>query len=153
MFNLSLFSSLETGLVNLKGNPEVQPCQPKENHILPNSFTQIYILFAIGFTVILNSEKVSLKCPLATNLNVPLNSATSTTKNYLKNIYILKSRTLTIYDFHHIYATCTKKAMVYRAFNFCRQMALNLALFMKLSICIDIIKLSKYANLWLTDPA
>ena len=31
-----------------EGNPEEQPCQPKENPIHPNSFTCIYILFKIG---------------------------------------------------------------------------------------------------------
>ena len=34
-----------------KGNPEEQPCQPKENPVLPDSFTQIYILFLIGFRI------------------------------------------------------------------------------------------------------
>ena len=29
----------------LEGNPEEQPCQPEENYVLPNSFTEIYILF------------------------------------------------------------------------------------------------------------
>ena len=28
-----------------------QPCQPKENPVLPDSFTQIYILFLIGFRI------------------------------------------------------------------------------------------------------
>ena len=31
-----------------KGNPKEQPCQPKENHVHPNSFTWIYILFKKG---------------------------------------------------------------------------------------------------------
>ena len=31
-------------------NPEEQPCQPEENHVLPDSFTQIYILF-LGFRI------------------------------------------------------------------------------------------------------
>ena len=30
---------------------EEQPCQPEENPVLPNSFTQIYILFLIGFRI------------------------------------------------------------------------------------------------------
>ena len=34
-----------------EGNPKEQPCQPKENPILPDSFTQIYILFLIGFHI------------------------------------------------------------------------------------------------------
>ena len=28
-----------------------QPCQPEENPVLPDSFTQIYILFLIGFRI------------------------------------------------------------------------------------------------------
>ena len=36
---------------NLEGNPEEQPCQPEENSALPDSFTQIYILFLIGFRI------------------------------------------------------------------------------------------------------
>ena len=31
-----------------EGNPEGQPCQPKENPVHPSSFTCIYILFKIG---------------------------------------------------------------------------------------------------------
>ena len=31
-----------------EGNPEEQPCQPKENLLYPNFFTWIYILFEIG---------------------------------------------------------------------------------------------------------
>ena len=38
-------------LLVLEGNPEEQPCQPKENPVLPDSFTQIYILFLIGFRI------------------------------------------------------------------------------------------------------
>ena len=34
-----------------EGNPEEQPCQPEENLALPDSFTQIYILFLIGFRI------------------------------------------------------------------------------------------------------
>ena len=34
-----------------KGFPEEQPCQPEENPVLPDSFTQIYILFLIGFRI------------------------------------------------------------------------------------------------------
>ena len=34
-----------------EGNPEEQPCQPEENPILPDSFTQIYILFLIVFRI------------------------------------------------------------------------------------------------------
>ena len=34
-----------------KGNPEEQPCQSKENPVLQDSFTQIYILFIIGFCI------------------------------------------------------------------------------------------------------
>ncbi len=34
-----------------EGNPEEQPCQPEENPVLPDSFTQIYILFLIGFRI------------------------------------------------------------------------------------------------------
>ena len=34
-----------------KGNPEEPPCQPEENSVLPDSFTQIYILFLIGFRI------------------------------------------------------------------------------------------------------
>ena len=34
-----------------KGNPEEQPCQAEENPVLPESFTQIYILFLIGFRI------------------------------------------------------------------------------------------------------
>ena len=34
-----------------KGNPEEQACQPEENPVLPDSFTQIYILFLIGFRI------------------------------------------------------------------------------------------------------
>ena len=30
-----------------QGNPEEQPCQTEENPALPNSFTQVYILFAV----------------------------------------------------------------------------------------------------------
>ena len=32
-------------------NPLEQPCQHLENPLLPNSFTQIYILFQIGFCI------------------------------------------------------------------------------------------------------
>ena len=35
--------------VKPEGNPEEQPCQSEENPILPDSFTQIYILIPIGF--------------------------------------------------------------------------------------------------------
>ena len=31
-----------------KGNPEEQPCQPKENPVNPDSFTWIHTLFKIG---------------------------------------------------------------------------------------------------------
>ena len=31
--------------------PEEQPCQPKENPVLPDSFNQIYIIFLIGFRI------------------------------------------------------------------------------------------------------
>ena len=34
-----------------EGNPEEEPCQPKENSVLPNSFTQSYILFLICFRI------------------------------------------------------------------------------------------------------
>ena len=34
-----------------EGNTEEQPCQPGENPVLPHSFTQIYILFPIGFRI------------------------------------------------------------------------------------------------------
>ena len=34
-----------------EGNPEEQPCQPEEKPVLPDSFTQIYILFIIGFRI------------------------------------------------------------------------------------------------------
>ena len=34
-----------------KGNPEEQPCQPEENPVLPDSVTQIYILFLICFHI------------------------------------------------------------------------------------------------------
>ena len=39
------------GLAGLLGIPEEQPCQPEENPVLPDSFTQIYILFLIGFHI------------------------------------------------------------------------------------------------------
>ena len=34
-----------------EGNPEDPPCLPEENPVLPDSFTQIYILFQIGFRI------------------------------------------------------------------------------------------------------
>ena len=34
-----------------KENPEEQPYQPEANPVLSNSFTQIYILFLIGFRI------------------------------------------------------------------------------------------------------
>ena len=34
-----------------EGNPEEQSCQPKENPVLPDSFTQIYIIFLKGFRI------------------------------------------------------------------------------------------------------
>ena len=34
-----------------KKNPEEQPCQTEENLVLPNSFTQIFILFLIGLRI------------------------------------------------------------------------------------------------------
>ena len=34
-----------------EGNPEEQPCQSEENPVLPDSFTEIYILFVIGFHI------------------------------------------------------------------------------------------------------
>ena len=34
-----------------KENPEDQLCQPEENPVLADSFTQIYILFLIGFRI------------------------------------------------------------------------------------------------------
>ena len=34
-----------------KGNPEEQPCQPEENSVLLDSFTQIYVLFLISFYI------------------------------------------------------------------------------------------------------
>ena len=34
-----------------RAKPEEQPCQPEENPVLPDSFTQIYILFLIGFRI------------------------------------------------------------------------------------------------------
>ena len=36
-----------------EGNPKEQPCQPEENPILPNSFTQIYILLPTRFFTVL----------------------------------------------------------------------------------------------------
>ena len=33
------------------GNPSEQPCQPSENPVIPYSFTHIYILFLIGFSI------------------------------------------------------------------------------------------------------
>ena len=32
-------------------NPEEQPCLPEENPVLPDSITQIYILFLISFRI------------------------------------------------------------------------------------------------------
>ena len=37
-----------TGFSEGKGNSEEQPCQPEENSVLPDSFTQAYIQFEIG---------------------------------------------------------------------------------------------------------
>ena len=34
-----------------RGNPQDQLCQPAENPVLPDSFTQIYILLLIGFRI------------------------------------------------------------------------------------------------------
>ena len=34
-----------------EGNPEEQVCQPEEKSFLPDSFTQIYILFLIGLPI------------------------------------------------------------------------------------------------------
>ena len=34
-----------------EGNPKDQPCQPEENPVLPDSYTQIYILFLKGFRI------------------------------------------------------------------------------------------------------
>ena len=34
-----------------EGNPEEQPCRPEENPVLPHPFTQIYIIFLIGFHI------------------------------------------------------------------------------------------------------
>ena len=33
------------------GNPLEQPCQPSKNPVVPDSFTQIYILFLISFRI------------------------------------------------------------------------------------------------------
>ena len=41
----------DTKLHQPVGNPEEQPGQPEENPVLPDSFTQIYILFLIGFHI------------------------------------------------------------------------------------------------------
>ena len=41
-------------------NPKEHPCKPEENHILPDSFTHIYILFLTGFFEI--SVLAFLKC-------------------------------------------------------------------------------------------
>ena len=41
-------------------NPKEQACFPKENPVLPNSFTWIYILFPIGFLTFLNSISIFL---------------------------------------------------------------------------------------------
>ena len=41
--------------VKSEGNPEEQPCQPEENPVLPDSFTQIYILFPTRFFKVLKS--------------------------------------------------------------------------------------------------
>ena len=38
------------------GNPEEQLCKPEENLVLPNSFTQLNIIFAIGLATFLNSN-------------------------------------------------------------------------------------------------
>ena len=38
-----------------EGNPEEQPCQPEKNPVLPDSFTQIYILFPTRFFKVLRS--------------------------------------------------------------------------------------------------
>ena len=35
-----------------KGYHEQQPCQPEEKSILPDSFTQTYIIFIIGFHIV-----------------------------------------------------------------------------------------------------
>ena len=34
-----------------KGNSKEQPCQPKEDPVLPEFYTQIYIIFLIGFRI------------------------------------------------------------------------------------------------------
>ena len=34
-----------------EGNSKEQPCQPEESPVLPDSFTQMYILFLIGFQI------------------------------------------------------------------------------------------------------
>ena len=31
-----------------QGFPEVEPCQPEENSVVPDHFTQIYTLFELG---------------------------------------------------------------------------------------------------------
>ena len=36
-------------------NPKEQPCQPKENPVLPDSFNQIYIIFPTPFFKVLRS--------------------------------------------------------------------------------------------------
>ena len=48
-----------------EGILEEQPCQYKENPVLPNSFTQNFILFAIWLTTNSDAHNGSLKCPPA----------------------------------------------------------------------------------------
>ena len=45
-----LFQGL-AGLLRGISRGREQPCQPEENPVLPDSFTQIYILFLIGFRI------------------------------------------------------------------------------------------------------
>ena len=44
-----------------RGNPKKQHCQPEENPVLPNYFTQIFFLIANGFPVISNAHHGSSK--------------------------------------------------------------------------------------------
>ena len=79
-----------------KGNPKDEPCQLSENLVLPNYFIQIFILFAIRYTVISNAHPIFSKCLTTINYNV-LYIITKETKYIYKIIFL---GCVTIYNFY-----------------------------------------------------
>ena len=78
-----------------KGNPKEQPCQPKENPVLPDSFTQIYILFPTRIFKVLRSAQLTSddKLQILTQLSFHLGAS-----HELNTIFFLGTNFLGQFD-------------------------------------------------------